>query len=66
MQNTVVEMKNMLEGINSKWNDTEEWISGLEDRVVEITDVEQKKEWKKWGQFKRSRGKHSKNYLIKP
>lgn len=47
MQNTVVERKNTLEGINSKWNDTEEWISELEDRVVEITDVEQKKKKKK-------------------
>ena len=27
-------------------NDTEEWISKLEDRVVEIADAEQKKEWK--------------------
>ena len=43
MQNTVVERKNTLEGINSKWNDTEEWISELEDRGVEITDTEQKK-----------------------
>lgn len=37
MKNTVTEMKNTLEGINSKLNDTEEWINKLEDRVVEIT-----------------------------
>ena len=37
-------MKNTLEGTNSRLNDTEEWISELEDSVMEITDVEQKKE----------------------
>ena len=37
-------MKNPLEGINSILNDREEWISKLEDRLVEITDPEQKKE----------------------
>ena len=37
-------MKNTLEGTNSRLNDTEEWISELEDSIMEITDVEQKKE----------------------
>ena len=37
-------MKNTLEGIKSRLNDTEEWISELEDRVVEITDAERIKE----------------------
>ena len=36
-------MKNTLEGISNRLNDTEQ-ISELEDRVVEITDAEQKKE----------------------
>ena len=36
-------MKNTLEGINHRLNDTEEWISELEDRIVEITEDEQKK-----------------------
>ena len=36
-------MKNTLEGINCRLNDKEEQISELEDRVVEITDTEQKK-----------------------
>ena len=36
-------MKNTLEGIKSRLNDTDEQISELEDRVVEITDAEQKK-----------------------
>ena len=37
-------MKNTLEGINSRLHDTEEQISKLEDRVVEITEADQKKE----------------------
>ena len=40
-------MKNTLEGINSRLNDTEEWISELEDKVVEITEDEQKKRIKR-------------------
>ena len=44
MKNTITEMKNTLEGINSRLNDSKEWISDLEDRVVEITATEQKKE----------------------
>ena len=44
MKNTITEMKNTLEGLNSRLNDTEEWISELEDRIVEITANEQKKE----------------------
>ena len=37
-------MKNTLEGINSRITEAEEWISDLEDRMVEFTAVEQKKE----------------------
>ena len=44
MKNTITEMTNTLEGINSRLNDSEEWISELEDRVVENTAAEQKKE----------------------
>ena len=44
--NTVTEMKNTLEGINSRLNNTQEWIRELEDRVVDITTAEQKKEKK--------------------
>ena len=43
MKNTITEVKNTLKGINSRLNVTEEWISELEDRVVEITAAEQKK-----------------------
>ena len=39
-------MKNIIEGINIRLEDTEEQISKLEDRVVEITEFEQKKEKK--------------------
>ena len=39
----ISEIKNVLEGINSRLNDTEKWISELEDRVMETTQAEQKK-----------------------
>ena len=37
-------MKNTLEGINSRITEAEEWISDLEDRMVEITATEHNKE----------------------
>lgn len=40
MNNTVTEMKNTLEGINSIITEAEERISELKDRVVEIIAVE--------------------------
>ena len=43
MNNTITELKNILEGINSRINEADEWISDLEDRIVEITATEQKK-----------------------
>ena len=33
-------MKNTLEGINSRINEAEEWISDVEDRMVEISAAE--------------------------
>ena len=42
--NTITEMKNTVEGINRRMNEVEEWISDLEDRMVENTAVKQKKE----------------------
>ena len=36
-------MKNTLEEINSRLNDTEEWIREKEDRAEEIAEAEQKK-----------------------
>ena len=44
MNNTINEMKNSLQGINSRINEGEEWISPLEDKIVEITTREQNKE----------------------
>ena len=44
MNNTINEIKNSLEGINSRITEAEEWISDLEDKIVEITAIEQNKE----------------------
>ena len=44
MNNTTTEMKTTLEGINSRITEAEEWISDLEDRMVEFTVAEQNKE----------------------
>ena len=44
MNNTINERKNSLEGINSRITEAEEWISDLEDKIVEITTTEQNKE----------------------
>ena len=37
MTNTINEIKNSLEGINSTITEAEEWISGQEDKRVETT-----------------------------
>ena len=42
--NTKNEIKNSLEGINSRITEAEERISDLEDKIVEITTTEQNKE----------------------
>ena len=44
MNNTIAEIKNTVEGINSWIPEAEEWISVLEDKRVEITAREQNKE----------------------
>ena len=44
MKNTITEMKNTLEGINSRRSEAEERLSELEDGMVEITATEQNKE----------------------
>ena len=46
LKNRVTEMRNTLEGINSRSEEAEEWISNLEDRGVESTQAEKKKEKK--------------------
>ena len=40
LKNTITEIlkkRNTLEGINSRLDDTQDWLRKLEDRVVEIT-----------------------------
>ena len=41
--NTITEIKNTLEGINSRISEAEDWISELEDKMVEMTAEEQNK-----------------------
>ena len=40
INNTINEIKNSLEGINSRITEAEEQISNLEDKIVEITTAE--------------------------
>ena len=57
--NTITEIKNILEGINSRISEAEEWISELEDKMVEIISEEQnkvKKNEKSRGQSQRLLG----------
>ena len=44
MNKTITEIRKSLEGINSRITEEEEWKSDLEDKIVEITTEEQKKE----------------------
>ena len=44
MQNTITEIKNSLEAANSRIQEAEEQISKVEDKLVEITVAEQKRE----------------------
>ena len=44
MNNTIYEIKNSLEGTNSRITEAEERISDLEDKIVEITTAKQNKE----------------------
>ena len=44
MNNTINEIKNSLEGNNSRITEAEKWISDREDKIVEITTAEQNKE----------------------
>ena len=46
MQNTITELKNSLEAANSRNQEAEERISKVVDRLLEITDAEQKREKK--------------------
>ena len=46
MNNAITEIKNTLEGTNSRITDAEDRISEVEDRMVEINEAERKKELK--------------------
>ena len=43
MNNAINEIKNTLEGINSRRMETQDRISELEDKIVEINEAERKK-----------------------
>jgi len=44
MNNAINEIKNALEGTNSRITEAEDWISEVENRMVEINETERKKE----------------------
>ena len=44
LENSLAEMKAELKAMNSRINNAEEWISDLEDRIMEITLSEQQTE----------------------
>ena len=46
MNNAITEIKNTLEGTNSRITEEEDRISEVEERMVEINEVERKKEKK--------------------
>ena len=46
MNNAINEIKNTLEGTNSRITEAEDWISEVEDRMVEINKAERNKEKK--------------------
>ncbi|XP_058905064.1 endonuclease 8-like 3 isoform X3 [Kogia breviceps] len=59
MNNTITEMKNILEGTNSRITEAEEQISELEDKTVEITARKQKRKNKRIeDSLKRPLGQH--------
>ena len=45
LKNTIIEVRNILIGINSRLNDTEEQITDMEDKIVKINQLEQQKEF---------------------
>ena len=46
MNNAINEIKNTLEGTNSRITETEDKISELQDRLIEINEAERRKEKK--------------------
>ena len=44
MNNTITEMKNILNGISNRLDEAEDGIGGLEDKVAENAEMKQQKE----------------------
>ena len=40
-KSTIIKLRNTLEGLNSRLDDTEEWIRELEDKALELIQTEQ-------------------------
>ena len=64
MNNAITEIKNTLEGINSRITLAEDRISEVEDRMVEINEAERKKV--KWGKKMRTTSETSGTMLNAP
>ena len=58
MKITISGMKNSLEGINSRMDEAEDWMSELEDKMTVSTQGEKEKEKRqeKWGKSKEHLG----------
>ena len=59
LENSFAQMQGELKALRSRMNNAEEWVSDLEDRIMEITQSGQQMEnqmKKTWKQYKRSIG----------
>ena len=61
LENSFSEMQTELKAIKRRMNNAKEWISDVEDRIMEITQTGQQREnqikkKKTWKQYKRSMG----------
>lgn len=52
LKNTIIEVKNTLEGFSSKLGEAEECISKLDDKAMELTQIEQQNKTKQKKNFK--------------
>ena len=57
MNNTINEIKNTLEGTNSRITEAKDRINQVEDRMVEINETERKKELKEMRTISETSGK---------
>ena len=56
--NIIIEMKNTLEGVKSRIKKAEKWIRELEDRIVEMTVMQDNKKKEEIKTVKRPLGQH--------